>query len=301
MTKPRPIIKGTTYLLTRRCFQRHYLLGSSPVVNQVFIYCMAVAQKKYGMLVHGLCVMSNHYHLVATDPEGNLPKFMHWLHEFVAKNLNIHYRRRESFWSPGSYSAVKLADHGAIVDKLAYTLNNPVSAGLVRSAVRWSGLTSANTNQQRTWHAKRPHLYFSRRSRLPASASLQFSPPPGVDAEVFTRELQIALEQREQTALQEREAERRRARNKRKRRRRRHKVVRHTDAATTQEPTRHIKPRIACRDPALRAEELRLLREFETEYRTAWLARQRGQEAAVFPYGTYWLAHCQKALPIASG
>ena len=43
--------------------------------------------------VHAVCVMSNHYHIVATDVHGNLPEFMHWLNEYTAKCVNAHLGR----------------------------------------------------------------------------------------------------------------------------------------------------------------------------------------------------------------
>ena len=75
MTAPREIIPGTTYLVTRRCTQRQFLLRPSRATNQVFTYCLLVASERFGVLVHGYAVLSNHYHLVLTDVHGNLPLF----------------------------------------------------------------------------------------------------------------------------------------------------------------------------------------------------------------------------------
>ncbi|MCK5797667.1 MAG: transposase [Deltaproteobacteria bacterium] len=85
MTKPRPIEKGATYLLTRRCFQRQFLLAPSALTNQIVTYCLGIAAERYGIDLHAFCFMSTHYHLVATDPRGELPEFMRWLNEFIAK------------------------------------------------------------------------------------------------------------------------------------------------------------------------------------------------------------------------
>jgi hypothetical protein len=55
------------------------------LVNQVVAYALAVGQKKYGVLVHMFCVMSNHWHLLLTDLYGNLPHFLRDVHVFGAK------------------------------------------------------------------------------------------------------------------------------------------------------------------------------------------------------------------------
>ena len=136
---PRQILPGTTYLVTRRTVQRTYLVRPSPTLNQIFLYCLAYAADRYRVQVHAYCVMSNHLHLVLTDPEGNLPKFMHWLDLFVAKCVNAMLGRWEAVWVDGSYTPVVLVGERAILDKISYTLNNPVSAGLVRFGAQWPG------------------------------------------------------------------------------------------------------------------------------------------------------------------
>ena len=49
------------------------MLRPDDALNNAFVYCLAIAAKKHGVLVHALGVMSNHYHLVLTGPEGVLP------------------------------------------------------------------------------------------------------------------------------------------------------------------------------------------------------------------------------------
>ncbi len=43
MTAPRQVLRGTTYLVTRRCAQRQFLLKPSKTTNEVFLYVLAVA------------------------------------------------------------------------------------------------------------------------------------------------------------------------------------------------------------------------------------------------------------------
>jgi hypothetical protein len=57
--------------------------------HQVFLCCLAVAAERWGVIVHAVCMLSNHYRAVVTDPFGRLPEFYGWLHEFVGKALNL--------------------------------------------------------------------------------------------------------------------------------------------------------------------------------------------------------------------
>ena len=138
---PRRILPGTTYLVTRRTVQRTFLLRPSPQLNQAFLYCLSYAAERYGIDVHAFCVMSNQVHLIITDPGGTLPQFMHWLNLFFAKCVNVPFGRWEWVWTAGSYSAVVLLGEQTILEKIVYTLVNPVSAGLVRGGLsRSAGL-----------------------------------------------------------------------------------------------------------------------------------------------------------------
>ena len=142
MSIPRQVLPGNTYLLTRRCFQRQLLLRPDRQVNRIFRFCLAYAARRFEIRLHAFCMLSNHYHLVATDTRGNLPEFMHWLNEYVAKCVNAKLGRWESFWSPGSYSAVRLGDTKDVLAKMLYVHLNPVDAGLVRRAKTWPGACS---------------------------------------------------------------------------------------------------------------------------------------------------------------
>jgi hypothetical protein len=52
MTAPRQVLPGTTYLITRRCSQRQFLLRPSDVTNSIFLYVLALAAKRFGVEVH---------------------------------------------------------------------------------------------------------------------------------------------------------------------------------------------------------------------------------------------------------
>ena len=45
MTCPRRVVPGTTYLLTRRCTQRRFMLVPRGLVPALFGYCIALAAK----------------------------------------------------------------------------------------------------------------------------------------------------------------------------------------------------------------------------------------------------------------
>ena len=289
MSKPRPIEKGATYLLTRRCFQRQLLLVPSALTNQIVTYCLGIAAERYDILVHAFCFMSTHYHIVATDPRGELPEFMRWMNEFIAKSMNARYGRWESFWAPQSYSAVKLLERNDILAKIVYTLQNPVSAGLVATHEQWPGACSRPEDMLGTVRTvERPKVFFRKDGALPATATLRLSAPPMLaspDATArFVCDVAGMLAQAETIAKAKVVAEGRRFLG-----RKAVLVQRHTDFPRTHESRRKLNPRIACRDTWRRIEALGRLRAFYDAYREAWLRFRDGVHDVVFPEGTYWM------------
>lgn len=284
MTAPRQILPGTTYLVTRRCAQRQFLLTPSAVTNRVFLYVLAVAARRFGVRVHAYCVMSNHFHLVVSDPEARLPAFEQYLDSLVARSLNAALGRWESFWAPSSYSAVALATPDDIVDKTAYVLANPVAAGLVRRGRDWPGLWS-DLAQVGAIGVNRPEVFFRSRGRMPAAAALELTGPPGFESqEVFRDRVAEALARREELARTDLEA-----RGQRVLGRERVLGQKPLTRPTPREDRRTLNPRVAARDKWKRLEVLGRLVEFLVAYRVAWAAFRDGVRDVLFPPGTYGL------------
>lgn len=285
MTAPRQIVAGVCYLVTRRCAQRQFLLKPSKITNAVFLYVLALAVQRFGIRLHAFCVLSNHFHLVLTDPYARLPAFHQLLDALVARAVNASLGRWEAFWAPDTYSAVRLLSRSDIVEKTAYVLANPVAAGLVGTGSAWPGLWSAPALiGGEPLVVKRPKHFFDPNGGLPEEVTLQLASPPGFDcAEEFKKELERALEAREAEARSRWLA---------------HGGFLGVARVLTQkpmarprpgEPRRKLNPRIAGRDKWKRIEALGRLVEFLRSYRVAWKARQAGNAEMVFPHGTYLL------------
>ncbi len=285
MTSPRQIVAGAAYLVTRRCAQRQFLLRPSRITNQIFLYLLALAAQRFGIRVHAFCVLSNHIHLVLTDPHALLPAFHQLLDSLVARAVNASLGRWEDFWAPGSYSAVKLVSPSDVVAKAAYVLANPVAAGLVACGSAWPGLWSAPGRiGGDAYVVKRPKHFFDPKGGLPDEVTLTLTTPPGFEsAEQFRAELERSLEAREADA-----------------RSRHHarggflgvaRVLAQKPMARLApgEPRRTLNPRVAGQDKWKRIEALGRLVEFLRSYRVAWKARRAGDAGVVFPHGTYLL------------
>jgi REP element-mobilizing transposase RayT len=286
MSQPRQVIPGATYLISRRCFERRHLLRPDPWVTKVVDYCLAHATAECGILFHGYVVMSNHPHLMLTDPDARLPEFMQRLDSLVARAVKAFRGRKESFFAPGSYSAVRLKTPQDIMAKLVYTLTNPVAAGLVTHSRRWTGGTSRKWAYGETRTYARPgRPFFDPEGPLPESVSLTLTRPPGfedvTDAEMTTELLR---------QVREHEAElRKKARSEGRTFLGMDAVMRMdpNDRPRTPEPRRSIRPHVAGADPEVRIEAIREHQAFVRDHYDARVRWEDGDREVVFPYGTY--------------
>jgi REP element-mobilizing transposase RayT len=287
MTAPRQVLPGTTYLVTRRCSQREFLLRPSSTTNAVVLYVLAVAACRFNIRVHAFCVLSNHFHLLVTDPEARLPAFEQYLDSLVARALNVSLGRSEAFWaSTSSYSAVTLVAPSDVLDKAVYVLANPVVAGLVRSGREWPGLWSAPEQLGSGAIAvHRPNFFFRPNGSMPETVELELTAPPGFDSPAdFRRELLVALAAREREIAATMAAEGRGFMGAR-----RVLAQKPTARSAVKETLGGLNPRIAGRDKWKRIEALLRLVDFRDAYRAAWAEMREGVRDVLFPPGTYWL------------
>lgn len=208
MSQPRIILPGATYLLTRRSLRRHLLFRPDAAITQLFRYALAISAHRHGIQVHALCLMSTHLHLVVTDVHGVLPRFLHLFHRLVALGTKALRAWEGPVWDHEPTSVVRLVTREAIVEKIAYTLANPVAAGLVRRAGEWPGATVLVGDIGRgVLQARRPDVYFDPTNpKWPEEASLSLTLPPTIDdadADRFRRDVAAELERQEAEARNE--------------------------------------------------------------------------------------------------
>jgi REP element-mobilizing transposase RayT len=289
--QPRHVRPGVTYLLTRRCLERRFLLRPSRLTNQIVEYCLAVAADRSGMELHVFCAMSNHVHAVVTDVEGRLPDFLHHFHRNVAVALNASLGRTENVWAVGQTSAVELGDQWDVLEKMAYVVANPTAAGLVRSPQKWPGVITARLCESKT--VRRPKGFFRTNGNMPVSARLHYTVPAQLRylgerkvVELFFR----AVSEKVRAARAKAEAERRPFLGP--------KAVLATaisKSAATEERLKGRNPRFAIRDGKLRRAAILRWRAFLLAYRDAFFRWRDGQREVRFPEGTWMMARVHRA------
>lgn len=175
------------YFITQRCSEERFFLEPSPGVNEAARAWLARAQEIFEVEIVAYTFMSNHYHLVARAPKNNLPSFMGYFSANLARSLNRIHNHRGAVWHK-RYSAIVLLNDLAIQDRVAYTENNPVSAGLCQESSAWCGASSANQSEpvmeltmvhRRPWH-REARMAEGKQAKYTVTHKLTLSSVPGM-------------------------------------------------------------------------------------------------------------------------
>jgi len=265
-------------------------LVPSDDVNHIVGYCTAIAAQRTGVQFVAGVAMSNHLHDVVIDHEGRVPEFTHWRHTFIAKCIKHRFGVEENLWSTKGTCYTELLDDDAVMDKIGYTLANPVASRLVRRTRDWPGfITSVRDLRGGAYTFARP-AFFSR--AMPARATLTLRRPnicPELtDDELVTRAAQD-LRRRELDLRHDAKARGLTFLGPAR--------VRAVVPGTPPEgpaPTSDIRPRFASRNPAHRADAAQRLDAFCDRYETIRAARVArkddkppSNDDLIFPAGAY--------------
>jgi len=286
VTAPRAILPGQTYLVTRRCTQRQFLLTPTAETNEIVRYCLALATRQTGVILNAVCVMSNHWHGVVSDPNARLPQFLGRFHALLAKTLNASLGRWENLWSSEKASLVRLLTANDVIAKMAYTVANPTAAGIVETPEQWPGVL-AWFGRDRSIDARKPARFFADSSPFPEALSVPFERPlmsEGLADFDFSRRLKTAIAELVGQARDELA--------------RRGLKFLGPDAVRNQSfmavPSsaavhRAISPTVASRSSRSRVQALAKKDGFRRAYRHAWQRFRTGVRDVKFPPGTYAL------------
>ncbi len=268
-----------------------FLLRPCIEVTTAVRFAYLLSALRFGIQLHATVVMSNHVHIVATDPDGLLPAFLEEANRLISRSLNAFYGRKESFWAPGSYTDQECTSPEAALDRMVYTITNPVKARLVSKVKQWPGwVTLPEELDGRAQTAKRPTFFYREDGATPGEVTGSFCPPPGFE-HLTTEEFIELLEER----VREREAHFRKEYRGRFLGVRKVRRLRPFDCPSSKEPLRTGRPALAPRLVSELIAWVQELRFWRRQHREASRAYRGGDHSVVFPFGTYWMKHFSPA------
>ncbi len=131
--------------VTAKTIQGRYLLRPGPEMNRRFIGIVAKAKSLYGVKVHALSCLSNHWHgLVSPGDAQRLARFMNYVQGNLAREAGDLHNWTGPFWHDRYHSVLVSEEPEAQLRRLAYCLAQGTKEGLVALPELWPGVHSVH-------------------------------------------------------------------------------------------------------------------------------------------------------------
>jgi putative transposase len=105
--------KSTFYQVMNRKRARQYIFGNDSDY-QAFYTTQDEAWQRFGLEVHGFCLMGNHYYLLLLKiPEGNLSRAMRHVSGIYTRRYNRHHKTDGPLFR-GRYKAIFIASDACL-------------------------------------------------------------------------------------------------------------------------------------------------------------------------------------------
>lgn len=142
--RDKPVIREQSvhHIYQNTC--RGHLIFYSAKDYLVCLSVIAIAAKRYGVQVLGICLMVDHLHLVVRIRDARqLPSFVHSYLTSFTKRQRLYYNVTGELFNP--YGCAPTIGHKRIRSAIAYLYNNPVENHLTSRAeeYRWNFLAYA--------------------------------------------------------------------------------------------------------------------------------------------------------------
>ena len=99
----------------------------SPIYFHTFLTTLADAHERFGVVIHGYCLMGNHYHLLLQTPHGNLGRVMRHINGLYTQRYN-RLKRTDGPLFRGRYKAILVDEDHYLLQLSRYIHRNPIEA-----------------------------------------------------------------------------------------------------------------------------------------------------------------------------
>jgi putative transposase len=152
MVRPlRIIYPDAVYHITNRGVNRQPIFFKEDDYLRFLDY-LAQIHQRMNIIIHGYCLMSNHYHLEITTPKENISRSIQWINQSYASYVNIRYQRSGHLFQ-GRFKSVVIEAESHLAALTRYIHLNPVRAGIVSNPIEypWSSYRAYMGVDQIDW------------------------------------------------------------------------------------------------------------------------------------------------------
>ena len=136
--KPRVEKEGFHHVINRAVARDNIFLDNEDY--EKFLEFLAIAQERYTFVLHSLCIMSNHYHLLIETKHRNLSLLIRQINAPYAQYFNRKYKRVGPLWQ-GRFKNWFVYDNKYLSVLVRYIEQNPIKAKITNSIgeYKWTG------------------------------------------------------------------------------------------------------------------------------------------------------------------
>ncbi len=137
--KPRVEDAGLHHIINRGVARGDIFL--KPKDFEEFLQNIQIAKDRYNFIVHSLCLMNNHYHLLIETKHDNLSLIMRQINSKYAQYFNRKYNRIGPLWQ-GRFKSWFVYSDEYLYILLRYIEQNPIKVAITRSIGEYRWATS---------------------------------------------------------------------------------------------------------------------------------------------------------------
>jgi len=162
MPRPTRIEYEDAYYHVMNRGRRRQTIFHTEAYYLAFLDLLGEAHERFGVVIHGYCLMGNHYHLLLQTPQGNLGRIMRHINGVFTQRFN-RLKRTDGTLFRGRYKAILVDEENYLLQLSRYIHRNPVesTSPLVRKleTYRWSSYPAyINHTKSPSW-LQREFLY----------------------------------------------------------------------------------------------------------------------------------------------
>lgn len=169
MPRPPKIVLNKTVLAITTSVEEGLMFPPNPLINDLVVGCLAKAQAQHPIEICDLVVEATHVHFIAVVSDPNDVKgFMERFKTESAHAVNrLLGRKKRTVWCEGYDSPVLLTPED-VVNKIAYTYENPSKDGLVDRIEKYPGVSGFRFRGEETGAVEAPLLARNDYEELPS-------------------------------------------------------------------------------------------------------------------------------------
>lgn len=126
-----PISPSDPYHISARCLNREWFKLPLASVWSLMEDYLFLTSSLYGLRIHSFVLMSNHFHLLLTAPEGNLSQaLLYFMRETSREITRMSGRINQTYGN--RHHKTRISDYHYFMNTYKYVYQNPVRAGICK-------------------------------------------------------------------------------------------------------------------------------------------------------------------------